>query len=446
MLELGSVAKWFICFFYISVTSSVLSQEIDSYPVNLYWGDTHVHTYLSSDAFATGTTITSDQAYRFAKGERIKANGGQYASIRTPLDFIMIADHAEDLGAFAALSNTKSIIEDQEVAEQLLDQLKKLPKPSDLVNAENKDKFTSLQNKLIRSKGLKQTKFNLSQEFKRDIWSEVINEAERHYQPGKFTTFVGYEYSATEGGMAHRNVMFSGSPKQTGSIIPFSAFESQDPEDLWKFLTKYKEESGDDVITIPHNTNLSNGQIFKNKTFDNTPFSYDYLKVRAEFEPIIEVTQFKGDSETHPLISPNDSYADFERGWFDTLSKARDDSLSVKIDKTERSYARSALKKGLTLKKEFGVNPFKFGVIGSTDTHTGLSTAEEDNFWGKMAYEEPSQYRATGMTMNQGASGLAAVWATENTRESIFASIRRKEVYATTGTRISLRFFGGWLA
>ena len=144
MLELGSVAKWFICFFYISVTSSVLSQEIDSYPVNLYWGDTHVHTYLSSDAFATGTTITSDQAYRFAKGERIKSNGGQFASIRTPLDFIMIADHAEDLGAFAALSNTKSIIEDQKVAEQLLDQLKKLPKPSDLVNAQNKDKFLSL--------------------------------------------------------------------------------------------------------------------------------------------------------------------------------------------------------------------------------------------------------------------------------------------------------------
>ena len=444
MLELGSVAKWFICFFYISVTSSVLSQEIDSYPVNLYWGDTHVHTYLSSDAFATGTTITSDQAYRFAKGERIKANGGQYASIRTPLDFIMIADHAEDLGAFAALSSTKSIIEDQKVAEQLLDQLKKLPKPSELVNAENKNKFKSLQNELIQSKGLKQTKFNLSQEFKRDIWSEVINEAERHYQPGKFTTFVGYEYSATEGGMAHRNVMFSGSPKQTGSIIPFSALESQDPEDLWKFLTKYKEESGDDVITIPHNTNLSNGQFFKNETFKNTPFSYDYLQVRTEFEPIIEVTQFKGDSETHPLISPDDSYANFERGWFDTLNRARDDSLGVKIDKAERSHARSVLKKGLTIKKEFGVNPFKFGVIGSTDTHTGLSTAEEDNFWGKMAYEEPSQYRAMGMTMNMGASGLAAVWATDNTRESIFSSIRRKEVYATTGTRISLRFFGGW--
>ena len=406
MLKLRSPTKWVISVFYISATCSILSQELDSYPVNLYWGDTHVHTYLSSDAFATGTTITSDQAYRFAKGERIKANGGQYASIRTPLDFIMIADHAEDLGAFAALSNTKSIIEDQEVAEQVLDQLKKMPKPSDLVNAENKDKFKSLQNKLIRSKGLKQTKFNLSQEFKRDIWSEVINEAERHYQPGKFTTFVGYEYSATEGGMAHRNVMFSGSPKQTGSIIPFSAFESQDPEDLWKFLTKYKEESGDDVITIPHNTNLSNGQFFKNKTFDNTPFSYDYLKVRTEFEPIIEVTQFKGDSETHPLISPNDSYADFERGWFDTLSKARDDSLSVKIDKTERSYARSVLKKGLTLKKEFGVNPFKFGVIGSTDTHTGLSTAEEDNFWGVLAYEEPSPYRATGMTMNHGCIGI----------------------------------------
>ena len=257
MLKLRSPIKWVVSVFNISATCSILSQELDSYPVNLFWGDTHVHTYLSSDAFATGTTITSDQAYRFAKGERIKANGGQYASIRTPLDFIMIADHAEDLGAFAALSNTKSIIEDQEVAEQVLDQLKKMPKPSELVNAENKNKFKSLQNELIQSKGLKQTKFNLSQEFKRDIWSEVINEAERHYQPGKFTTFVGYEYSATKGGMAHRNVMFSGSPKQTGLIIPFSAFESQDPEDLWKFLTKYKEESGDDVITIPHNTNLS---------------------------------------------------------------------------------------------------------------------------------------------------------------------------------------------
>ena len=430
---------------YVLLLSAIsVALATDSYPNNLYWGDTHVHTYLSSDAYSTGTRITLDQAYRFAKGERVRASGGQYASLRRPLDFLMIADHAEDMGAFAALSEGEKVIRDKNKLAELVKNLVSLPTAKDIVNSKTEHEFVTLQNKLVYAKGLKQTKFNLDQSFRRKVWGHVVDEAERHYEPGKFTTFVGYEFSATNNGMTHRNILFLGSPDQTKSILPFSAYHSNDPNDLWDFMAQYKSETGGDVISIPHNSNLSRGQMFKNETFDGDRLSYSYIKTRAEFEPVIEITQYKGDSETHPLISPSDDYADYERGWYDSLIGSNNDSIATKKEIAKNSYVRSILKNGLRLESQFEINPFKVGLIGSTDTHTGLATAEEDNFWGGLAYEEPSPYRARGHTLNSGSAGYAAVWADRNTREAIFSAIKRKEVYATTGTRITLRFFAGW--
>jgi hypothetical protein len=356
----------------------------------------------------------------------------------------MIADHAEDMGAFAALSKGEKVIKDKNKLAELIKNLVSLPTAKDIVNSKTEDEFIALQNKLIYAKGLKQTKFNLDQNFRRKVWDQVVDEAERHYEPGKFTTFVGYEFSAHNNGMTHRNILFLGSPDDTKSILPFSSYHSNDPNDLWDFMAQYKSKTGGDVISIPHNSNLSRGQMFKNETFDGDQLSYSYLKTRAEFEPVIEVTQYKGDSETHPLISPSDDYADFERAWYDSLIGSSDESISTKKENAKNSYARSILKNGLRLESQFGINPFKVGLIGSTDTHTGLATAEEDNFWGTLAFEEPSPFRTRGYTLNSGSAGYAAVWADSNTREAIFSAIKRKEVYATTGTRISLRFFAGW--
>ena len=212
---------------YVLLFSAIsVALATDSYPTNLYWGDTHVHTYLSSDAYSTGTRITLDQAYRFAKGERVRASGGQYASLRRPLDFLMIADHAEDMGAFAALSGGEKVIRDKNKLAELVKNLVSLPTAKDIVNSKTEDEFVTLQNKLVYAKGLKQTKFNLDQSFRRKVWDHVVDEAERHYEPGKFTTFVGYEFSATNNGMTHRNILFLGSPDQTKSILPFSAYHS----------------------------------------------------------------------------------------------------------------------------------------------------------------------------------------------------------------------------
>ena len=262
----------------------------------------------------------------------------------------------------------------------------------------------------------------------------VIEAAERHNDPGTFTTFVGYEYTSSSPGL-HRNVMFAGGPEHASQARPFSSRDSRNPEDLWAYLESYREATGGDVISIPHNSNLSQGNMFTTVTYEGKPLSREYARVRSSIEPIIEVTQIKGDSETYPSISPDDEFADHETwtrfGGAKTEAEAR------------QSYARGALQTGLALGAELGANPYKFGMIGSTDSHTGLATADEDNFWGKLGSSEPNPYRARTQAQ-YASSGYAAVWARENTREAIFAALKRREVYATTGPRITLRFFGGW--
>ncbi len=405
-----------------------------NYPENVYWGDTHLHTYLSSDAYLLGTTITPDQAYRFAKGETIRATGGDDVRIRQPLDFLMVADHSENLGAIPAIAAGNKRLAATEHGKKVAAVLAGLPALPDILRARTRDEFDQGNMAFTRAKSAKAGDFDLDDEFKREVWGQVVAVAEKHNDPGKFTTFAGYEYSSSPP-MLHRNVLYLGGPTDTLKTLPYSKYDSPNPEDLWAYLESYRKSTGSDVISIPHNSNLSRGGMFMTVTYEGKAITPDYARIRSSIEPLVEVTQIKGDSETHPFISPNDEFADYE-SW-------------GKIDATDpktlarASYARAALQTGLDVEANVGVNPYKFGLIGASDAHTGLATVDEDNFWGKSGANEPSPYRTSALSTFS-ASGYAGVWATENTREAIFAAMKRREVYATTGPRMTLRFFGGW--
>ena len=411
------------------------------YPNNVYWGDTHVHTYLSGDAFGMGTRTTPDQAYRFAKGETIRATGGGEARLRRRLDFLMVSDHAENLGVAPRLAAGDPDLLKAADSQRHFEVLSGAPAVSDVLGAKSIEDYNAGNQALGMAK-TPRGDYGIDDDFRLDVWRSVVAAAEKHNDPGRFTTFAGYEYSSSSPAMLHRNVMFAGAPEHTMSRRPFSAYDSSNPEDLWAHLERYREETGSDVIAIPHNSNLSRGNMFGTVSYDGKPLTRDYARIRSSIEPIVEVTQIKGDSETLPSLSPDDEFADHETWGNFSVSKGIASDLPAE-ELARRSYARSALKTGLGLAAELGVNPYKFGMIGSTDSHTGLATADEDNFWGKMGANEPSPYRSTTQAIYS-SSGYAAVWATENTRDAIFAAMRRREVYATTGPRITLRFFGGW--
>ena len=405
----------------------------DTYPDTVYWGDTHVHTYLSGDAFGLGTRATPEQAYRFAKGEEVVSTGGKPARLRRPLDFLMISDHAEHIGILPRLVGGDERMIATEDGRTWAKFFEEVPSATDVLNAEDRDAFDVLSGTLMSGKAAWNGDFGIDDAFRREVWHAVIEAAERHNDPGTFTTFAGYEYTAS---MLHRNVLFAGDPEQTRQTLPFSRYDSDNPEDLWAHLAEFEARTGSDVIAIPHNSNLSRGRTFSEQTFDGAAISAAYAALRADREPIVEATQIKGDSETHPLASPADPFADFE-----TMGGGdKDDPSDAWV---ARSYVRPALKRGLAIAAEVGVNPFKFGLIGSSDSHNGLATAADDNFWGKFAANEPNPFRAVAQG-NYAASGYAGVWAEANTRPALFAAFKRREVYATTGPRIVLRFFGGW--
>ncbi len=396
------------------------------YPNNLYWGDTHVHTYLSPDAYPLGSRVTPDEAYRFAKGETIVASGGDKVRLQRPLDFLMVSDHAENMGVMPRLAAGDPRLLKTEDGQRNFKLLSELPTLREMLKAKSLEEYQTRYMALATAKAAKSGDYGIDTDFRREVWEGVVAIAEKHNDPGKFTTFAGYEYSSAAPAMLHRNVVYVGGPTHTRAWLPFSSYDSKNPEDLWSHLERYRKESGSDVIAIPHNTNLSNGQQFNTVTYDGKPLTRDYASTKSSIEPIMEVTQFKGDSETHPLISPNDEFADFE-----TLRNPETEEIA------RQSYARGALKTGLEFAVKLGVNPYKLGMIGSTDTHQGLATADEDNL------ADPGPYRYSSR-LQFSASGYAAVWARENTREAIFSAMKRREVYATTGPRITLRFFGGW--
>ena len=438
----------------------------DSFPSDVYWGDTHVHTAMSGDAFILGNRLMPDEAYRFAKGETVRGTGGQEARLRRPLDFLMVSDHAENLGVLPLLAVGDGSVPATEASRRWASVLAGLPPLREALQAKDLDAYNRAFQRQASLKigGAHTADYGLDKRFRHAVWEKVIAAAERHNDPGTFTAFIGYEWSAhaakNKPNMIHRNVLFEGGPDETRQVVPLSRFDNSDPADLWAYLQDYEDETGGKVLAIPHNSNLSGGHMFRLSTLDGQPFTKAYAQTRSRWEPIVEVTQAKGDGETHPLTSPTDEFADFETWDRFTTAPAKGDkpaagskqgagpaaaglSQQDPVALAAQSHARSALKLGLDQEAELGVNPFKFGMIGSTDTHNSLSAANENNFWGGSGLKEPSPFRAPRQAQYV-AAGYAAVWATENTREALFSAMRRREVYASTGPRMTVRFFGGW--
>ena len=419
------------------------------YPEQVFWGDTHLHTDNSIDAFGFGNRLDAEAALRFARGEEVTATKGAKAKLSRPLDFLVIADHSDAMGA------TKAIMEAPRIA--LLTN-KFLLRWHDMMN-ESEEGSLRVTAELIdgAAKGTLPTSLTDPAETRErtaDLWEkhgEIVNQ---YNEPGKFTAFMGFEYTPMpEGDNLHRVVMFRDDPEKMSDTLPYGALGSQDPERLWSYMDAYEENTGGKVLAIPHNSNVSNGRMFAMNKFDGSPIDAAYVKTRALREPIVEVTQIKGDSETHPFLSPNDEFASFGVAGWDkcNLSCTRD----MPPESYGGSYVREALKRGLELTLAVGANPFKFGMIGSTDSHTSLATADENNFFGKHSANEANITRRAHEPQNLGtregrfgwhylSSGYAAVWATSNSREAIFDAMMRREVYATTGPRMQVRFFGGF--
>ena len=412
-----------------------------SYPTEVFFGDTHLHTAVSVDA-GTMNRLSQEDAYRFARGEEVTSTGGLRAKLSRPLDWLVISDHAEMYGLMPQLLNGDPGILATEEGKRWYDALM----------SGEKEKIFATAMEIVAALQKPDPPFK-SDALVRDAWREYTALADRYNDPGRFSAIIGFEYTTRGGFNLHRNVLFRGNAAVANQMVPFSQFDSQNPEDLWRALQKFEDKTGADVLAIPHNGNLSNGLMFSVETNAGEPLTKELATLRANLEPLIEATQIKGDSEAHPFLSPNDEFADYE-----TWDDANLDGTEVKKQEMlQYEYARSALKTGLTLEKKLGVNPFKFGMIGSTDSHTSLAAVEEENFFGKHSGVEPEPHRfehvviespldpnLTVLGWQQAASGYAAVWATENTREAIFDAMVRKEVYATTGSRLLVRFFGGW--
>ena len=413
----------------------------DDFPSEVFWGDTHVHSSFSMDANTMGNTrLSPAQAYRFARGEAVVANNGMTARLDTPLDFLVVSDHAEYMGLLPALRAENEMLLSDPVGERLSRQIR----------GDDASQY-SVISELIASLMASEPVID-NADFRRRIWQDITALADQHNDPGRFTALIGFEWSAMpDGDNLHRVVVYQDGADVAGSRVPRSSFEGERPEDLWSFMEAYEAETGGSILAIPHNPNMSNGQMFSLEQSDGRSFDGDYARRRLRHEPIAEITQFKGDSESHPLLSPDDEFADFENWDYGNIGVP---AVPKQDDELQYEYLRQAFKNGLGEAARIGVNPFQIGVIGSTDSHTSLATAAEDDFWGKMSNMEPSPTRlappeyetpdTTIFSWSFVASGYAAVWARENTRASLFEAMRRREVYATTGSRITLRFFGGW--
>ena len=417
----------------------------DTFPNNVFFGDTHLHTSYSTDAGMVGNKLGPEEAYRIARGEAVQASFGEWVQLKRPLDFVVISDHAEQLGLSPAIRDGNPILQESEWGRKIS---KHANTPGEFAQAFDMfvTALTEGSNPLA-GLGLEKT-----------YWQKSTTAAEKFNEPGKFTALIGFEWTSVPGGNnLHRNVIFRGDKSKADQIVPISSFDTVDPEKLWEWMADYEKKTGGKLLAIPHNGNLSRGLMFDDVTLTTKkPLDKTYAQKRMRWEPLYEVTQMKGDGEAHPYLSPNDEFADFE-----TWSSGTFGPYTTTKEHWPREYAREALKRGLAYEEKLGVNPFKFGIIGSTDSHTSVPSAEEDNYFGKMSVLEPgrasedryeeiiigrpnpdknSQIQATRIS----ASGLAAVWARNNTREEIWDAMARKEVYATTGTRLRVRVFGGF--
>ena len=472
--------------FSLDSTKNSNSRPMPNKDRNPYYGDLHVHTKYSFDAYVFGVTASPDDAYRYAKGAAVKHPLGYEMKLREPLDFYAVTDHGFYMGMIQAYADTSTDISQNDFAEPFhnLNRLDNLTVES---AGERSNIFSSVLGatiikpypdwhpnllKAYFSRNTQGALRSFDYDIHKSAWADVARSANEHNDPGNFTTFIGYEFTTStdiEGGNLHRNVIFESSK---ASIRPWTRIDSINPEDLWTWQDRLREK-GVDTISMPHNSNGSNGQMFEMESFKGNALDVEYAEKRMRNEPLVEITQVKGTSETHPLLSPDDEWADFE------IMDVRVGSRPPTYSKPSGSYVREAYLNGLTLEFTKQGNPYKFGLIGSSDTHVVASSLDESNYWSKVglldgdpenrgsvplkeenvarleeymrAFNQPistvtleqGEYANTGFTQ-WGASGLAAAWAEENTRESLFAAFRRKETFATTGPRISVRFFGGY--
>ena len=419
-----------------------------NFPTQVFFGDTHLHTGMSMDAGAFGARLTPEDAYRFARGEQLISSTGLPVRLSRPLDFLVVADHSDNMGFFPRLFAGDPAMLADPTGKRWYAMVRKggdegVKVAIEVISAFSNYKFPPALASLPGSQAF------------RSAWETAINAAEKYNDPGKFTSLIGYEWTSnTKGNNLHRVVIFRDGGHKASMVEPYTTARPQgsdNPRDLWKWLQTYEDKTGGRILALAHNGNLSNGIMFPIvDSFTGQPFDRAYAETRMKWEPLYEVTQIKGDGEAHPYLSPNDEFANYE-----TWDKANLDlSVPKTKDMLQYEYARTALQTGLQLEAKLGINPYKFGLVGSTDSHTGLATAEEDNFFGKHSGAEPSPKRwehpmaQVGDKKYEGwamvSSGYAGVWATENTREAIWDAMKRKETYATTGPRMLVRFFGGY--
>lgn len=402
---------------------------------NLLFGDLHIHTGLSTDAYVFGVRTLPEDVYTFARGGTIEHAAGYPIQISRPLDFAAVTDHAEYLGQ-ARLANLEVPTTQRPLRDLLLNG-----------NALSITIAWIKSTAFIRQQGFGFGLDEVDEGINRDAWQMTIDAAQKFNEPGVFTTFIGYEWSAFVDSPTvhiHRNVIYR---SDNVSDLPFSYLDSHYPEDLWRFLAK-ENAAGRHAFAIPHNANLSDGNMYPSVDSYGKPITEEYAKMRSEYEPISEILQIKGSSETHPLLSNLDEFANFEIA---NLVSLGDDSDPGRV---KGAYARDALRLGLELSHSEGFNPYTFGVIGSSDSHNASSPTEESSYHGKLPMMDGSAgLRTDSATLlpaginpvtRWGSGGLAAVWAEENTRASIYDALQRKETFATSGPRISVRFFAGW--
>ena len=431
----------------IGIIVSIITLQAIAQPNEVFWGDTHVHTSASFDVYLFGTpNSTPETAYRFAKGLPVinPATGTRW-QLREPLDFLVIADHAEMVGSVTGVFQGVEELASTKTGKAMLELA---PDQSDEQLQAIYDAFNYAASNIENELGVNAQDLFLDMhagDKRKSAWERNIEAAERHNVPGEFSAIIGFEWSSnTDGGNLHRVVFQAEGGDVANQYIPFSFLESDDPEDLWKWLDMTAEETGATFVAMPHNSNISIGQMFPLLRNNGQPVDADYATTRMRWEPVVEVTQIKGDSEAHPALSPNDEFADFETYDFALTPDG------TRPPPTEADYVRNALMRGLELERELGVNPYKMGLAGATDSHTGISAAEEDNFAGKGQHDSKPELRShpTGLGSSKGwdmaAAGYVGVWAEENTRQEITAAFKRKEVYASTGPRIRLRFFGSY--
>jgi len=418
------------------------------FPTQVFWGDTHLHTAMSMDAGAFGARLVPDDAYRFARGEELTSSTGLRVKLDRPLDFLVVADHSDNMGFFPRLYLGDPEMLADPTGRRWYDMVqqggeKGVKAAVEIIIAFSQGTFPEALASLPGSAAY------------RSAWEEAIDAAEKHNDPGYFTSFIGYEWTSNTGGNnLHRVVILRDGEGKASMVEPYTTLRplgSDNPVDLWKWMASYEDKTGGGALAIAHNGNLSNGIMFPlNDSFTGNPVDLAWAETRAKWEPLYEATQIKGDGEAHPYLSPEDEFADYETWDQGNL----DLSVIKEPEMLQYEYARTGLQTGLQLDQKLGVNPYKFGMIGSTDSHTGLATAGEDNFFGKHSGAEPGPKRWEHPMAKVGdkeyagwsmvGSGYAAVWAQENTRRALFDAMMRKETYATTGPRMIVRFFGGW--